>query len=92
MKTACMGRITKPKMEEIIGSKLSNNNVFATDAWRGFMTFAKAKGVEHYRLKSDGKERVIKGIYHIQNVNSLHLRVKDWIRKFKGVATKYLDN
>lgn len=52
----------------------------------------KKKDIEHYRLKSDGKERVIKGIYHIQNVNSLHSRIKDWMRRFKGAATKYLNN
>lgn len=30
--------------------------------------------------------------YHIQNVNGLHSRLKQWINRFKGVATKYLDN
>lgn len=36
--------------------------------------------------------RVVHGIYHIQNVNSYHSRLKDWIRGFQGVATKYLLN
>jgi hypothetical protein len=27
-----------------------------------------------------------------QNVNGLHSRLKQWIDRFKGVATKYLDN
>lgn len=35
---------------------------------------------------------IIKGLYHIQNVNGLHSRLKQWIDRFKGVATKYLDN
>jgi len=35
---------------------------------------------------------VIKGLYHIQNVNGLHSRLKKWIDRFKGVAAKYLDN
>lgn len=33
-----------------------------------------------------------KGIYHIQNVNSYHGRLKGWIQRFNSVATKYLDN
>ena len=33
-----------------------------------------------------------KGIYHIQNVNRYHTRLKKWMNRFQGVATKYLDN
>lgn len=55
------------------------------------MTYAKEKGLEHYRFKSDGKER-IRGVYHIQNVNRNHSRLKGWINQFNGVATKYLDH
>lgn len=47
--------------------------------------------MERYRFKSDGKNR-LKGLYHIQNVNNYHSRLKGWIDRFKGVSTKYLDN
>ncbi len=91
-KVSCMGRIVKPKVAKIIGSKLSSDNVLVTDAWRAYKTYAKEKGLEHYRIKSDDGKHVIKGLYHIQNVNGLHSRLKQWIDHFKGVATKYLDN
>ena len=45
----------------------------------------------HYRFKSDGKQRV-KGVRHIQNVNSYHSRLKKWMDSFNGVATKYFQN
>ena len=32
-----------------------------------------------------------RGPYHVQNVNALHQRIKDWFRPFRGVATKNLD-
>ena len=32
------------------------------------------------------------GIYHIQNVNNYDSRLKTWMRRFNGVATKYLDS
>jgi len=32
------------------------------------------------------------GPYHIQNVNGYHSWLHEFIRRFKGVATKYLDN
>jgi IS1 family transposase len=91
-KVSCMGRIVKTKIETIIGTKLSSDNVLVTDAWRAYKTYAKEKGLEHYRIKSDGEKHVIKGLYHIQNVNSFHSRMKKWIDRFKGVATKYLNN
>ena len=47
--------------------------------------------MEIYQFKSDGKVRT-KGLYHIQNVNSYHGRLKGWIQRFNGIATKYLDN
>ncbi|WP_413473706.1 IS1595 family transposase [Streptococcus parauberis] len=90
-KVVGQGRIVKSRLEEAIGTKLSPTNVLCTDAWRAFMTYAKEKGLEHYRFKSDGKERV-RGVYHIQNVNSYHSRLKGWINRFNGVATKYLDH
>lgn len=33
-----------------------------------------------------------KGIYHIQHINSYHSRLKKWMNRFNGVATKYLNN
>lgn len=44
-----------------------------------------------YQFKSDGKIHT-KGLYHIQNVNNYHRRLKGWIQRFNGVATKYLNN
>ena len=83
------GRIVKSQLDKAIGSKLSSDNILCTDAWRAFSTYAKSKGLEHYRFKSDGKERV-RGLYHIQNVNNYHSRLKGWMQRFNGVATKYL--
>jgi transposase-like protein/IS1 family transposase len=86
------GRIVKEKLEKVVGDKLSDKNVLCTDAWRAFSTYAKEKDLEHHRFKSDGTVRVKKGIYHIQNVNNYHSRLKTWVRRFNGVATKYLEN
>jgi IS1 family transposase len=95
-KTTCSkvlgkGRIVKAQLERVIGSKLSKSNILCTDGWRAFRTYAKDKGLDHYPFKSNGKERV-KGLYHIQNVNNYHSRLKGWMDRFNGVATKYLDH
>ncbi|MFD0693332.1 IS1595 family transposase [Paenibacillus sp. GCM10027628] len=85
------GRIRTTKLDEAIGSHLSNSNVLCTDSWRAFSSYANQKGLAHYRFKSDGKQRV-KGVYHIQNVNSYHSRLKRWMDRFNGVSTKYLEH
>lgn len=85
------GRIRTTKLDEAIGGHLSGLNVLCTDSWRAFSSYANTKGLAHYRFKSDGKQRV-KGVYHIQNVNSYHSRLKKWIDRFNGVATKYLQH
>lgn len=33
---------------------------------------------------------VIEKVFHIQNVNAYHSRLKAWMDRFNGVATKYL--
>lgn len=91
-KVACMGRIEKTQVEKAIGSLVSKDNILCTDGWRGYKTYAKEKGIEHYRIDTKKTGYVIKGIYHIQNVNSYHGRLKQWLNRFKGVATKYLNH
>ena len=34
----------------------------------------------------------VRGAWHIQNVNAYHGRFKEWMRRFKGVATSDLPN
>lgn len=83
------GRIRTTKLDEAIGGHLSDSNVLCTDSWRAFTSYENSKKLAHYRFKSDGKQRV-KGVYHIQNVNSYHSRLKKWMDRFNGVSTKYL--
>ena len=34
----------------------------------------------------------VKGPWHVQNVNAYVSRLRAWMQRFKGVATKYLDS
>ncbi len=45
--------------------------------------------LEHKRIKR-GKHK--EGIYHIQHINAVHSKLKKWIDRFNGVATKYISN
>ncbi len=38
-----MGRVVKTKVDKLIGSKLSSQNILVVDAWRAYKTYAKEK-------------------------------------------------
>lgn len=60
-KVTCMGRIIKSQVENTVGQYLSVDNILCTDSWRAYKTYARDKGIEHYRIKSDGKAHTIWG-------------------------------
>ena len=88
---ATAGRLKKIDIERAVGGRFSAQTVLCTDSHVSYKGFAIDNKIEHHPLRSDLKQRVKEGIYHIQHVNSTHHRVKKWIdEKFWGVSTKYL--
>jgi hypothetical protein len=82
------------KTEEIARQMLpvlGQDTVLCTDAYRGYKIVCKAAGINHVALNQNKGDRS-RGLYHIQNVNAYHSRLKGWMQRFRGVATKYLDN
>ena len=59
----------KTKVDGMISSKLTPNNVLIIDVWRAYKTYANEKGIEHYRIKLDDRKHVIKGLYHTVKSN-----------------------
>ncbi len=50
---------------------------------------ARKMGIAHRPVNLSAGVRVVAGVYHVQNVNAYDSRLKDWLRRFKGVATQY---
>jgi len=93
LSVATMGRIGKNDIETAIGSRISSGSILCTDGHVSYKGFAKDVNLTQVVLRADLKQYVKQGIYHIQNVNSLHNKVKKWIDStFWGVSTKYLQN
>lgn len=93
MKVATLGRIRKVDIEKAIGEKIDKGSILCTDGHVSYKGFAKDNQLSLVVLRADLKQHVKKGVYHLQNVNSLHNRVKKWIDStFWGVSTKYLQN
>ncbi len=58
-------------------------------ACSSYRSFANGAGILHVGLNTSAGERRW-GVYHIQNVNAYESRLKQWLRRFRGVATRYL--
>lgn len=74
------------------GEYIHSSALLCTDTATNYKKFAKITGLHHETVNERQKQRVKKGIYHIQHVNNFHNRLKKWMERFQGVATKYLDN
>jgi transposase-like protein len=92
-KTAGRGKISATAIDDVIGKQIDNNSILCTDSSTNYKSFALNNHLEHKTLNGSKKQHVVGKIYHIQHVNSYHSRLENWINhKFKGVATKYMDN
>lgn len=89
---ACMGPVNEAKAHMLLVVHVSAVLAICSDANGTWRVFSEDVGVDHKELNIKRRRRVIQKIYHIQNVNSYHSRFKDWMDRFKGVASKYLDN
>jgi transposase-like protein len=70
---------------------LPTDTVLCTDGSSTLAAVARNLGVEHHPINLTAGVRVI-GAWHVQNVNAFGSRLRGWLRRFKGVATKYLAN
>jgi len=80
------------EIDSVIGEFINPSALLCTDTATNYKKFAKLKGLLHETVNERQKQRVKKGIYHIQHLNNSHNRLKGWMDRFQGVATKYLDN
>lgn len=70
---------------------LPSDTVLCSDGGSALAIAARTLGVEHHAVNLSAGVRV-DGAWHIQNVNAFCSRLRDWLRRFKGVSTRYLDN
>lgn len=68
---------------------LPADTVLCTDGSSALAAAARSLGVEHHAINVTAGCRV-RGAWHIQNVNAFDSRLKLWMLRFKGIATRYL--
>src|ERR1700734_2431994 len=62
------------------------------DGGKAIATFARRAGIAFHTVPSPGKPSPAAPHLHINNVNAYHGRLKQWLNRFNGVATKNLPN
>ena len=82
--------ITKDNIEEALSPLIYKDAILCTDGAAVYASFAKKSGIKHEVIYSKGPRA--RGAFHMQNVNAYDSRLKEWMRRFHGVATKYLSN
>lgn len=70
---------------------VAKSAILVSDGAQAYRSFANRAAIVHVALNLSAGERTW-GIYHVQNVNGYASRLKGWMGRFNGVATKYLDS
>lgn len=89
-KITTLGRAKAKDLQKVFKGRFSDNSILCTDKDKAYRNFAQRECLEHIQMQSGTASRV--DVYHIQNINGYHSRLKNFIRRFKGVSTKYLNN
>ncbi|MEH6389714.1 MAG: IS1595 family transposase [Pseudomonas profundi] len=76
----------------VLESLVDRPAVLCSDGASVYAIFARRYGVTHKVIHAKPRQRVREAAFHIQNVNAYHSRLKKWMVRFHGVATKYLVN
>ena len=70
---------------------LPTETILCTDGSSALAAAARSLDVEHHAIHVAAGCRM-RGAWHIQNVNAFDSRLKLWMHRFKGIATRYLAN
>ena len=71
---------------------INQNLLLCTDDNNSYKKYYKVHNIKHKALNLSKKHRVAEKYLNLQNVNATHSRLKGWMSRFHGVASKYLQN
>lgn len=82
----------KAHIGAVLKPLLAADVILCSDGEKALAAVAKEMGITHRPVNLAAGQRVVAGVYHVQNVNAYDSRLKQWMRRFHGVATRYLGN
>lgn len=86
---ACRGYANAKAIGAVLGGHIAEGTTLCTDEGRGYLKFAADHNVNLVQINV--KKR-IKGAYGIQCINAYHGKMRQFMERFNGVSTKFLNN
>ncbi|VXB29394.1 IS1595 family transposase [Massilia sp. 9I] len=83
--------VTARQLHRYLLPVLDPEILLVTDGHKAYRTFAREARIAHAFVTLRAGERV-RGVVHVQNVNAYHQRLRSWLSRFHGVASRYLPN
>jgi transposase-like protein len=89
---AVLAKLDRVSIAAALSGVVTPANEFCCDGGTAIVAFARRAGIAAHVLPKPGKPTLQAPDYHLNNVNAYHGRLKEWLRRFHGVATKNLPN
>lgn len=89
---AVLPRLNRASIAAALEGVVTPANAFCCDGGGAIVAFARRAGIAAHVLPRPGKPHPNAPDFHLNNVNAYHGRLKEWLRRFHGVATKTLPN
>jgi transposase-like protein len=87
---AVLPRLDAASLRQALGERIAPATDFCCDGGAAITAFAKRAKLKIHALPAPGKPKPEEPRFHINNVNAYHGRLKEWMRRFHGVATENL--
>ena len=89
---AVLPKLNRASAAAALDGIVTADNQLCCDGGKAIAGFARKAEIPCCILPAPGGPRPEAPNLHINNVNGYHGRLKEWLRPFHGVATKYLDH
>jgi hypothetical protein len=89
---AVLPQVDSASVGAALASVITPGNHLIGDGGKAIAAFARKAGIPFHAVPSPGKPTPEAPHLHINNVNAYHRRLKQWLARFNGVATKNLPN
>lgn len=84
-----LGRASKVAITNLYAGRIKPESVFCTDCSNAYSQLTKQHNLKHVKVSP---KRRMNGRHGIQRINNYHSRLKEFVNRFHGVSTKYLNN
>jgi transposase-like protein len=89
---AVLPQVDGASVEAALAGVVTPGNHLIGDGGKAIAAFARRAGIPFHPVPAPGKPTPEAPHLHINNVNAYHGRLKQWLARFNGVATKNLPN